>query len=511
MKAAKKIGSIVLAVCLGVLCFGIASYAADGSISFTDPQTAVGEMVEVKCVIRTGGDNLGSVQIELAYDAASLRFDSGSGVASGGDGNLTYSSSGGSSEESFSMTFQALQEGAGKVTITSVSVNSASGDALTLEEGDSTVTIGPGDPSKIQAETTAAADDMQIEVNGEAYTLSDNFADMDIPEGYTRTTVSLNGQDRQMVTNETSGICLGYLIDSQGVGDFFVYEEDTASFCPYGEINISDMATILVLNSPSKVKLPSTYEETTLTLNGKDFPVWGNTQKEGYYVLYAMNSSSGEKSFYQYDSSENTYQRFDMPEEEEEAKEAGNSFFDKLQRFFDRYFKVLIIVLLVLGIAALLFIIVLAVKLRNRDIELDDLYDEYGIDLEDKEPEGKANKPEKRRKYKQDEDFFDEEDDFEQIDLESEDFEDEDFDERDYAVNDFGEEDFGQDDYDEDEDIFSDKKLKKYDTKSIRREGAMSVVDEDDGLDELFEDLSKEQPKKKAETDTFNISFIDLD
>ena len=145
---------------------------------------------------------------------------------------------------------------------------------ITDEEGDTT-----GD--------SAAAVDLQVEVNGISYTLTDDFADADIPNGYARTQRSLDGADRQMVENESGKVCLGYMKDAEGNGDFFLYNEETASFSPYAEISISDTTSIIVLSDASQVSLPDTYQEAKLTLNDKEFPVWQDTVNEGLYVIYA--------------------------------------------------------------------------------------------------------------------------------------------------------------------------------------------------------------------------------
>ena len=111
------------------------------------------------------------------------------------------------------------------------------------------------------------AGDKEVEVNGEKYTLTDAFADADIPAGYSKTTVSLDGEDRQMVTNEEGTVTLGYLKDAEGTGDFFLYNTEDATFSPYEEISISDTTSIIVLSDTSKVKLPKQYKEAKLTLN----------------------------------------------------------------------------------------------------------------------------------------------------------------------------------------------------------------------------------------------------
>ena len=108
-----------------------------------------------------------------------------------------------------------------------------------------------------------------------------------------------------------AGRRLGYLLDSERrTGDFFLYNRRRAlPFLPMKQLTISDTTSIIVLSDTSQVDLPSTYQEANLTLNGKDFPVWQDTTRDGFYVLYAMNSN-GETGYYQYDQPENTYQRF---------------------------------------------------------------------------------------------------------------------------------------------------------------------------------------------------------
>jgi len=312
MKLMKKISAVLLSLCLLVPCFSMVALAADGRISFTDPSTAVGEYVEVKCVLRSTSGNMGDVEVALTYDDSYLRFESGDGIESTGSGALTCSGSASAAEVSFVAKFQALQEGTTKVEISGATVEDTNGATLTLDQGNSTITIAEGDPSLItdggsdDANATDAVE-QQIEVNGVSYTLTDDFADADIPNGYARTQRTLDGAERQMVENESGNICLGYMKDAEGNGDFFLYNEESATFAPYAEISISDTTSIVVLSDTSQVSLPDTYQEAKLTLNDKEFPVWQDTTTEGLYVIYAMNNL-GEAGYYQYDSKEGTYQ-----------------------------------------------------------------------------------------------------------------------------------------------------------------------------------------------------------
>lgn len=539
MKFLKKVLAAIACVCVLATSVSLTSHAAGGRISFTDPSTAVGDMVDVKCVLKSSSGSLGSTSVTLSYDTSALKFKSGDGVTSGGDGTLTYTGEGGSSDVSFTMTFQALTEGATEITVASQDVKSSSGSEIQLTEGKSTVTIAAGDPSKIVDDTqtteggdTATGGDITVDVSGTSYTLSD-FVEASLPAGFTKTTVNYEGADRPMAYNETSGIYLAYLTSSEGNSNFFLYDDSNATFSPYEEIDISDTTSIVLLSDTS-VKLPSNYAQTTLTLNGQDFPVWQDNDKDGFYLMYAINNN-GTKNFYEYDSQENTYQRCEVQQDTgaSTAKKKANGFFDKMQNVVDGHFKIFAIVFIVIFLFILIRLIVVRVKLRNRDIELDDLYDEYGIDLEDEEPEPvtkKKNKkkeepaPKKGKKKKvvdeddfddYDEDEFDEDDDYDDDDRYDE---DDDYADDDYADDDFEEEEFDEvreaplrtvkfDDFNTitDMSLYEDENFSSF---------VMDEDEEDDMVDDL-DDLLSERPKEKRshseKDDTFQVDYIDLD
>lgn len=313
MKIIRKICMMFMSLSLCVFCFSMAVYAEDGRIMFSDSQTAVGEMVEVKCMVSSASGNIGDVEITMTYDNTYLQFDSGDGVTASGDRTLIYRSPGGVSSLSFSITFQALREGMTEIEITDASIFSDSGTMLTMGQGQSNVEIVRGDSSKDK-------EAVQVEVEGKTYTLADEFAEAEIPSGYVRTQVDIDGQLRQMAIRETSGVILGYLLDAEGRGDFFLYNESEDSFDPYEEIAISDTTSIVVLSDTSQVNLPSAYEEMEVTLNGEKFPIWQDPSQEGKYVLYGINNN-GETGYYQYDPAGNTYQKFEAPTTSSKPKE----------------------------------------------------------------------------------------------------------------------------------------------------------------------------------------------
>ena len=419
----KKLSIYLLAVCLSVPCFSMLTFAASGEIMFTDPTTKVGETVEVRGVLEAD-NSIEDRTIVMSYDTSMLKFKEGDNVQETAEGQLTYEVSGveDGSRVEFLMQFDVLKEGSTKIEVESYDAWTTSDEqiddctvgysTITIEEGEAPVDEPTDDPVDIPAS------DSTVEVNGKSYTFVSDFPESDIPDGFEKTTMEYDGSQYNIVTSGTYGVSLGYLVDTENNGKFFLYVEDNATFAPYAEIAISDATSIILLSDVSGIQLPEQYAVTTVTVNGQDFPAWQNTESSELCILYAVNSN-GIESLYQYDTIENTYQKFEAPEVESEN--ADDSLIGKLSVALQDHLD---IVILVTGIGFIFFVvlvIVFAVKLRNRNAELDEIYDEYGIDLEDEEPEEEkvTKKIDKRKKIEEDEE--DEDDDFIHIDTALED------------------------------------------------------------------------------------------
>lgn len=463
MKIMKKIATLILSVCLVVPCFGLLAYAANGTIMFTDPSATAGEVLEVTGVVRAGAA-IGDADLNLTYDSAFLKFKSGDNVTETAAGQLTYSGKGTGTEKElrFNMQFDVLKEGTTKIEVAGYKAYLFSDEKLTCQQGSSTITIAPGAAAPApEAPPQTAAEGVSVTVGDKQYTLSDGFAATDIPAGFVETTMEYDGAQRRFVKQETAETYLGYLTDAEGKGKFFLYNVDNATFAPFELISISENTSIVLLAERGNVKLPKEYQETSIMVNDQDFPAWRSVEKGDYYILYAVNAH-GEKSLYQYDSVDGTYQRFEAPKVQEEKKD--DSFLAKLTAPLKKYMEYIVLGGIILFVVFVVLLIVLAVKLRNRNIELDDLYDEYGLDLEDEEEEPEPVKAaEKKSLFKKaaqkpavesDDDFdFSEDtfmaDDFTDSDFADDDYEDDEFEDDDFEDDDFTDDDFADDDYEE--------------------------------------------------------------
>lgn len=527
MKLLKKMTAVIVALCMTVLVLPFSVNAAEPQLRFSDPTTTQGATFDVEATFYAD-EGIGNVNATLTYDEAALKFVSGDGAtASNGQIQLT-GNGGGSTEMKWTLKFQALAVQTTNITIASVSASSTEGSSFQVAQGSSTITIGEGDPSLINNSDstgeTGTATGVQVDVDGQTYSVVE-FSDILIPTGFTKTEMTFEGQSCPAALQESSGKYAVYLADSEGEENFFLYDPDGGTFSPFEQINVSQDRYIIPLTEDVGSKLPSNLQETTFTVNGKDFPAWQNVDATDYYVLYALNSD-GEKGFYQYDSVDDTYQRY-TPESstEKEDKESSSLLGKAIDALRDNLDKFLVGTW-VLFLIFLIIIIILAIKLRHRNLELDDLYDEYDIDVDEEEDkkatkkgaknkQAPAVKKEKASKAKpavsEDEDFDDEFDEYDDG------FEyDDDFDEYDDDEDDFEEDDFS---IDEDfEDFESDD---DFDEDMFRVQRRNSDDDDIEDLDALLDARVREPAKRPARTpkkrshaeddDTFKMDIIDLD
>lgn len=412
--------------CAGVLLtqIPVVTFAASGNIAFSDPDTTVGETVEVRCMVTVTDDTLVSDELILSYDTSALKFISGDKVTDSGDGTLTCTGNAGAKGETFIMNFQALKEGGTQIQVTKQNIDTQGETSCNFSAGNSTVTIAAGDSSKVEtAADTESKDEKQedtdsqkkaeddtkeeeteetddtVVVDGVSYTISD-FDEKELPQGYKKAAVTYKDKDYSMGYKEANGVYLAYLSpqetredtdaaedteaeDKESTTDFFLYDKESQSFFPYAEISISETATIVVL-SDDNVELPSKYQETTLTINEKQFPVWQNMEKDGYYLIYAIDSK-GEKCFYEYDSEEETYQKCDIDQElEEEGQDepmvisegpaSSDGLFGKIyQTVIDNIYLCAGLVAAIL-LLLIIRLITLRVQLSRRDSEIDELF-----------------------------------------------------------------------------------------------------------------------------------------
>ena len=503
MKVMRKIATLLLAICLVVPCFSMVSHAAN-RIMFEDPSTAVGEKLALKGVIQTDSA-MEDRKVVMTYDTTMLKFVSGDGVTETAAGQLTYEAKGaaGGQRVEFIMNFDVLKEGTTQVKVEDYTVYSTADARLTCEKGYSTIKIAAGTTPAPVVDEDEPSEDVGaiVEVAGETYTFTEEFESSDIPEGFVESTLEYAGTNYKVVAQEETGLYLGYLVNASGEGNFFLYVPENATFAPFVQMEISDSTVITFLSNVDDIVLAEPYEMSQAEINGSTFPAWQNTENTDLWVLYAINNQ-GETSLYQFDSVEGTYQRFEKPvvEEEEEL-----SFMAKMDAMLGEHINTVIYVIGIGFILLLVFVIVLSVKLYNRNAELDELYDEYGIDLfDDEEVEKKASKKDSRIINLDEEDDFDYESEYESDEEEEDTFtniSEETEDDIVIAELDEVEDNEVEDNVTEDNEAKDDEVIEKVE----------EIEDPEDAIRAVAAEIEKDEKYWDDDDLDFEIDFIDLD
>lgn len=192
-----------------------------------------------------------------------------------------------------------LAVGNNYVTITSYAPNGKAMkynlNIFRLEPPTNPPTEAPTDPP------TEPPASFKVTIDGKEYNVSSEFDAGKVPDGFEVELGSYNGKDVITATGSATGFTLMYLVDSEGNGNFYVY--DGKNFYPY--IVISNSENTYYVFDSRKADTSMAGEEKDVKI--KDTAIKGYVDGE-YIYFYAMNSNK-KYSWYSYDTVEGTIQR----------------------------------------------------------------------------------------------------------------------------------------------------------------------------------------------------------
>lgn len=192
-----------------------------------------------------------------------------------------------------------LAVGNNYVTITSYAPNGKAMkynlNIFRLEPPTDPPTEAPTDPP------TEPPASFKVTIDGKEYNVSSEFDAGKGPDGFEVELGSYNGKDVITATGSATGFTLMYLVDSEGNGNFYVY--DGKNFYPY--IVISNSENTYYVFDSRKADTSMAGEEKDVKI--KDTAIKGYVDGE-YIYFYAMNSNK-KYSWYSYDTVEGTIQR----------------------------------------------------------------------------------------------------------------------------------------------------------------------------------------------------------
>lgn len=143
MNSIKKIGVLLLSICILGTTFSREVFAASARVSVSSASGNVGSTVTVTCTASVSGASIGSADITLSYDPSALSLVSCSDGASGGSGGIyfsNYATGSGQSSLSFTMSFKILKEGTFGISVTNYDIADWDEQSVSTSVGGGSIT-----------------------------------------------------------------------------------------------------------------------------------------------------------------------------------------------------------------------------------------------------------------------------------------------------------------------------------------------------------------------------------
>lgn len=173
----------------------------------------------------------------------------------------------------------------------------------------------PPTPAPTEPPTEPPAD-IAIKIDGKEYNVSSDYSADIIPAGFYVDLDTYNGKDVMVAKNDDRGLTLMYLVDSNGVGEFYNY--DGENFYRYVVIK-SVNGTYIVYDS-RKADEGLSGKETDIMIGEMIIRAYQDVENTDFVYFYGMNSNK-EFGWYSYDVHDNSVQRMNVPTFEEPTVE----------------------------------------------------------------------------------------------------------------------------------------------------------------------------------------------
>lgn len=148
-----------------------------------------------------------------------------------------------------------------------------------------------------------------LDHDGKSLGVVRNTQDVTIPEGFKESKTTIDDTQITVWTNENMHATIVYLIDEEDQKGFYLLEDGkvTSSFLP---VSIAGR-TLYQIDVPSNQRSLAGMQFQTVTIKDLELSGWvfDDPDLENFCVIYVMNEK-GERAYYQYDSAEETLQRF---------------------------------------------------------------------------------------------------------------------------------------------------------------------------------------------------------
>ena len=143
--------------------------------------------------------------------------------------------------------------------------------------------------------TVNEANPIIVKINGKKYTVVRKVSDIQIPEGFEKTSIKIEDKDVDAFKNEKTGYLLVVLIDEKNNTGLFSYNEKNNSYKKYQYYSNSDLNLIIV--KPKNSSIPYKYKKNIFKINGDKVTGYAFDSNSKYRLVYALNLDTMKKKF----------------------------------------------------------------------------------------------------------------------------------------------------------------------------------------------------------------------
>lgn len=342
VKVQQTVWGFFAAVCMVFLFFcGQVKAEEATTIHVSNSTPAVGESVSVD-VVATESDS-----IRVVYNPQVLKLTGCSKDYTTEENAVLF--------EGAEATLQFTAEATGKSSII-VSGSYVAGSSTSIQIGENT-----GERQNPQTDSADDTEDGQFVIDQVAYVVSERFSEEEIPAGFEKTRVEIDGYHYKALTN--GSITLIYLKPAADIsqdGVFYVYHTDENTVSSF-EILMGSDGYVLLKKAENILE---NAREISFETGGRTLTGYQMGEDDGFILVYGTNQNNV-TGWFQYDQQEQTIQRVNESllaiAEQEDTKvetKGEDAYYTKWKQ--QRY------ILAVLVFVLVLFVVVIVNLILNR-------------------------------------------------------------------------------------------------------------------------------------------------
>lgn len=169
---------------------------------------------------------------------------------------------------------------------------------------------------------------------------------------FVETTIKIDEEDIPAFINEKTNTILVGLKDKDG--NIALYSYNNKDYSPYKDFNFDS----LIVTISDKSDVPKGYYETKIQIGGEEVTAYKTQEiNDGFYLINAVNISTGEEHLYQYDEKEKTIQRFNAES------------LDKINELNEKNNKSLYVVVGLGGLLIITYLVLLFSTLKKKKVK----------------------------------------------------------------------------------------------------------------------------------------------